>query len=280
LFDTRFNKDREDSLAPSVRLDIVQSASGLERTSKHGRCASMRTEEDRLQREMRNYTIVQARSGQSGDAVSRGGASLLEKLDSRVAERLEFLGAFLRMPARTGSLAPSSPSLARAMLYGCDLRRAKTVVELGPGTGAFTRFIVDRLPKQSRFIALELEDRHVRRLRERFPRVRVYRDSAERIQRYLPQSSRKADYIISGLPWANIHVQVQVRILDAILASLSPSGMFTTFAYWHARWLPRARQFRERLEQHFAEVKVSRVIWKNVPPAVVYRCRLKTQAPA
>ena len=225
--------------------------------------------------EMSNYSTMEARSARGGASGSRGASTFFERLDSGVSERLEFLGAFLRKPARTGSLAPSSVSLARAMIYGCDLKRAKTVVELGPGTGAFTRVILDRLGKNTRFIALELDERHVSRLQERFPRLRVYRDSAERIQKYLPQSEKRADYIISGLPWANIAVKDQERILDALLMSLSPDGMFTTFAYWHARWFPRARQFRERLEHHFAEVKTSRVIWKNVPPAVIYRCRLK-----
>lgn len=224
---------------------------------------------------MSEYTPMEARSARAGATASRGGSRFLNKLDSRVAERLEFLGAFLRKPARTGSLAPSSASLARAMIYGCALKRANVVVELGPGTGAFTRFIVKRLGKQTRFVGLELDERHVQRLRELYPRMRVYRDSAERVQKYLPPQSKKADYIISGLPWANLKVHDQERILDALLESLSPDGMFTTFAYWHARWLPRARQFRERLESHFAEVKTSRVIWKNVPPAVVYRCRLK-----
>ncbi len=224
---------------------------------------------------MSDFTTMEARSGRGGATASHGGSTFFEKLDSGVAERLEFLGAFLRKPARTGSLAPSSVSLARAMIYGCDLKHAKTVVELGPGTGAFTRLILDRLGKQTRFIALELDAQHVSRLQERFPRMRVYRDSAERVQKYLPQPAKKADYIISGLPWANIQVKDQDRILDALLVSLSPDGMFTTFAYWHARWLPRARKFRERLESHFAEVKTSHVIWKNVPPAVVYRCRLK-----
>jgi len=224
---------------------------------------------------MSKSSPMEARTVRGAATGSRANSRFLDKLDSRVAERLEFLGAFLRKPARTGSLAPSSASLARAMIYGCALRKAKMVVELGPGTGAFTRFIVDRLGKEAHYIGLELEEQHVQRLREQFPRMRVYRDSAEHIQRYLPSRSTKADYIISGLPWANMSVQNQDRILKALLETLSPSGMFTTFAYWHARWLPRARQFRVRLERHFAEVKVSRVIWKNVPPAVVYRCRLE-----
>jgi len=222
---------------------------------------------------MNDYYAVRARA-RSGSA--RGvTAGLLGKLDPAVAERLQFLGAFLREPARVGSFAPSSPALAQAMLRGCDLRTAKTVVEFGPGTGAFTRPILERIGRQTTFFALELDEKHVRGLRQRFPGMPVYHDSAARIEKYLAQHRRKkADYIISGLPWANMPVNVQEQILAAVLASLSQDGMFTTFGYVHACWLPRARRFRNRLKNHFADVKTSRIVWRNAPPAFVYRCRL------
>jgi phosphatidylethanolamine/phosphatidyl-N-methylethanolamine N-methyltransferase len=218
---------------------------------------------------------VRARSSGSGAIPARRG--LLAKLDPALAERLEFLGAFLRKPASTGSFTPSSPWLARAMIRGCDLRAAKTVVEFGPGSGAFTRLILRQVGKETLFIALELDDAQVRRLHRRFPELRVYNDSAERIQKYLSQFGRKkTDYIISGIPWVNTPVNVRERILDAVVDSLSPEGQFTTFAYIHACWLPPALRFRRQLEDRF-QVKRSRIIWKNTPPAFVYRCRLKSE---
>ena len=215
-----------------------------------------------------------ARARARSNSASASSVSFLDKLDPAVAERLQFLGAFLREPARVGAFVPSSPALAQAMLCGCDLKDAKTVVEFGPGTGAFTRLILERIGKQTAFLALELDEKHARGLRQHFPRLNVYHDSAERIQKYLAQHRRsKADYIISGLPWANMAVKVQEHILDAVVASLAPDGMFTTFSYVHACWLPRARRFRDRLENYFAEVKTSRTVWRNVPPAFVFRCR-------
>jgi phosphatidylethanolamine/phosphatidyl-N-methylethanolamine N-methyltransferase len=222
---------------------------------------------------MNDHYSIQVRSRHSG--ASSGSAGFLRKLDPGVAEHLEFLAAFLREPARAGSLAPSSPALAQAMLRGCDLKNAGSVVEFGPGTGAFTRPILARIGKHTVFFALELDEKHVRRLRQRFPGVSICHDSAENIQKYLAQHRRKkADYIISGLPWANMTVKVQEHILSAVLASLASRGMFTTFTYVHACWLPRAQRFRERLQSHFADVKTSSVVWRNVPPAFVYRCRL------
>jgi len=222
---------------------------------------------------MNDYFAVQARARNNGASASSPG--VLGKLDPAMAERLEFLGAFLREPARAGAFAPSSPALAQAMLRGCNLRNAKTVVEFGPGTGAFTRLILERIGRHTTFFALELDEKHVRGLRQRFPGMQVYRDSAERTEKYLAQHHlKKADYIISGLPWANMPVEVQERILAAVLTSLAADGMFTTFSYVHAFWLPRARRFRERLATYFTEVRASRIVWRNMPPAFVYRCRL------
>jgi phosphatidylethanolamine/phosphatidyl-N-methylethanolamine N-methyltransferase len=193
---------------------------------------------------------------------------------AKKAERLHFLKAFLRKPMRVGAPCPSSPALARAMLQECDVRNASVVVELGPGTGAFTRLILERIGRQTLFLALELDQTCVARLRGELAGVTVYHDSAERIPHYLGRHQREqAEVIISGLPWTNMRPQVQDRILDAVLQCLSPKGVFTTFAYAHSYWLPTAVRFRKRLKRHFGSVKTSRLVWRNLPPAYVYRCR-------
>jgi phospholipid N-methyltransferase len=193
---------------------------------------------------------------------------------AKKAERLHFLKAFLRKPMTMGAACPSSLSLARAMLQDCDLRSAEVVVELGPGTGAFTRVILERIRPQTLFLALEVDQACAARLRGELEGVAVYHDSAERLAHYLARHGRvQTDYVISGLPWTNMRPQVQDRILNAVIQCLGPRGVFTTFAYAHAYWLPTAVRFRKRLRQHFGSVKTSRLVWRNLPPAYVYRCR-------
>jgi phospholipid N-methyltransferase len=190
-------------------------------------------------------------------------------------ERIEFFRSFLREPGRVGALAPSSDELAEAILEGCDLRNARAVVEFGPGTGSFTRLILERIGPETTFFALELGPEHLRGLRRRFPGLKVHNDCAEKVQDYLTRHrAPKADCIISGLPWANMPSSLQDRILRTTVAALKPNGVFTAFAYAHAFWLPRARSFRRRLETLFPEVTIGRIVWRNVPPALVYRCRL------
>jgi len=188
-------------------------------------------------------------------------------------ERWEFLWAFLRAPGRVGAIWPSSSALTREMLAGCRLDRARLVVELGPGTGVFTREILRAADARTRIMALELDARAVARLRRNFPRVEVHHDSAEAILRYVAQTGlAHADCVISGLPWASMPAALQDRIMHNVVAALGPGGVFTTFAYQHARGTPAGRRYRRLLETLFGEVHVSRIIWSNVPPAVVYRC--------
>ena len=164
------------------------------------------------------------------------------------------------------------------MLRSCNLSRAKVVVELGPGTGAFTRFIVDRIGPETHFVALELDQQNAKSLAERFPNGHFHHDSAENLHRYMPVANGskkplKADYIVSGLPWGSMTVGTQKRILQPVLSALKPGGAFTAMAYIHALWLPSSRHFRRQLEAHFKSVQVSPIVWRNLPPAVVYCCR-------
>ena len=82
-----------------------------------------------------------------------------------------------------------------------------------------------------------------------------------------------ADAILSGLPFAVWEPERQDAVLDAVLATLKPGGRFVTFTYAHTAMLSKARRFRSVLLERFQTVTISPVVWKNTPPAMVYRCQ-------
>jgi phospholipid N-methyltransferase len=92
--------------------------------------------------------------------------------------------------------------LSQAVVSSCEFEPWSTVVELGPGTGAFTELLLERLDERGRLLALEISDTNIDVLRRRFPRCRAIHDSAENLPRHL--SRRRADCIISGLAWGNM----------------------------------------------------------------------------
>jgi phospholipid N-methyltransferase len=185
-----------------------------------------------------------------------------------------FLQRFLRHPRRIGAVAPSSMALARQVVAPVPETGHPVVVELGPGTGAFTRAIQDRLGGRGYHLAVELDPLLAGVLRQRFPDLDVAVAAADRLpdllfERGLPA----ADVVVSGLPWAALPPGQAPRTLAAIAGSLAASGAFTTFAYVYARWTPPARRLRREIECAFEEVVLGRTVWANLPAALVYHAR-------
>ncbi|HJN84745.1 MAG TPA: hypothetical protein QF873_00315 [Patescibacteria group bacterium] len=66
--------------------------------------------------------------------------------------------------------------------------------------------------------------------------------------------------------------QKQEELLGAIYESLGKGGTFLTFAYLQGRALPTGKKFQKLLNETFSKVEVSDPVWKNIPPAIVYKC--------
>jgi phospholipid N-methyltransferase len=185
----------------------------------------------------------------------------------------QFLWQFARRPNTIGAVAPSSPHLARMMCARVRLGEADVVAELGGGTGAFTRHIITHAGRHTRILVFEINPRLAEMLRRACPRAEVINDSAVRLGDHLRRREiERVDHVVCGLPWAVFDDRKQHDVLRAIAMHLAPGGSFATFAYLHAAWFSNARKFRRRLQRHFAAVEASPIVWRNLPPAFVWRC--------
>ena len=187
---------------------------------------------------------------------------------------LGFVREFLRSPSTVGAIWPSSPARARAMVCASGVSGAERVLELGPGSGAFTGEILNSLRESARFLSIEKSPDLARTVAARFPQSRVIEGCATRLRIHLQEENfGKPDAILSGLPWAAFPDALQSAILDEILGSLADGGVFSTFAYFGPHWLKAGRAFRKRLEASFCDVRRTPVVLSNLPPAFVYYCR-------
>lgn len=185
-----------------------------------------------------------------------------------------FASAFVSNPMQIGAVAPSSSRLAREVVGWIDWPCVDTVLEYGPGTGVFTRVILASKRPDARFIAIENHAVFVDVLKARFPGLTVSNDSVNCVQSICKvQGIHSIDAIVSGLPWASFSDRQQVALLESTLGVLKRGGQFTTFAYLHGLLIPAARRFADRLRDAFTEVEMSRTVWRNLPPAFIYRCR-------
>lgn len=180
---------------------------------------------------------------------------------------------FIKNPIRTGAVLPSSKYLAEAICSEIDLEDANAVAEIGPGTGAFTGKIIDKIEPIIPFFVVELNPDIVATFKEKFPDVTIYNRNASELPEILEKEKLShLDVIICGLPWASFPEKLQDEILDSVLKSLKPEGKFTSFAYLQGTLLPSARKFKKKLVEKFSSVSTSRIVWRNFPPAFTYRC--------
>lgn len=185
-----------------------------------------------------------------------------------------FLRQFVRSPRSVGAVMPSSRALAQTMLAPIDFATARTIVEFGPGTGAFTREIARRLSPGSHYLGIELNAAFVRTLQHALPTLEFVHGSAAELTRILARRGISGvDAIVCGLPWATLPISLQAAVFHEMDQALVPGGVFVTFGYFQSLVLPAAWALRRRLGHSFAEVGRSAVVWGNVPPAFAYICR-------
>lgn len=186
----------------------------------------------------------------------------------------EFLGAWVRNPARMGAVWPSSPRLSEKLARIAPSHGNPVVVELGPGTGPVTAQVSRRLAAGGRHLAVELDPAMARYLERKHPGVEVINGDAAKLAGLLAERDvTRVDAVISGLPWSLFDRDTQRAILGEVVEVIGDTGAFATFAYSHTAAMPSARRFRATLEETFDEVVTTRTVWRNVPPAFCYLSR-------
>lgn len=169
-----------------------------------------------------------------------------------------FFNALFRDPRSTGSIVPSSKYLANSMVSQIDLSASGYVLELGPGTGAITKVILESIPME-RFIALEISPNFANALRKTFPSINMIEGTATNLTELL--SNKPIHTIISSLPLLSIPENDRDKILSAIPKVLSPNGRFIQYSYA----LNRKNHFYPK---NF-KLQTSFIVWRNIPPARV-----------
>jgi phosphatidylethanolamine/phosphatidyl-N-methylethanolamine N-methyltransferase len=145
---------------------------------------------------------------------------------------VEFLRGFLRNPAQVGSVIPSSHHLEQRLVQCARAREARTVVELGPGTGGTTAALLKAMPAGAVLLGIELDGDFYRHLRStlRDPRLLLEQGSAEALGDYLELHGLPApDAIVSGIPFSTMPEDVSDRIAARAARVLRPGGRFVAY---------------------------------------------------
>ena len=218
---------------------------------------------------------------------------------TRLSDYQTFLTQFLRNQQTTGALVPSGRALAKALCRHVGQGdRPQSILEAGPGTGAVTGHIVERLREQDKLCMVELNPAFAAHLRSQFAQKPAFKRVASRcriveglVQELGPggvdgpvASDAQFDVVISGLPLNNFSSEHVNDILQAYSRLLRPGGVLSFFQYILIRPAKMAVSTgaeRDRLKDVGATIDgvlgqrefAREWVWPNVPPAWVHHLR-------
>lgn len=146
-------------------------------------------------------------------------------------DRVVFLQQFLRHPRQVGSVIPSSRYMERRVVALADIASAKTIVELGTGTGGITRAILNAMAPDAKLVGIEINPRFQELLAGiEDDRLIPHSGSAEHLVEILRQHQLPApDVVVSGIPFSTMNPELGKRVLSVIADALASGGRFVAY---------------------------------------------------
>ncbi len=148
-----------------------------------------------------------------------------------------FLKEFRRTFHTTGAILPSGRALGRALAKQVRKPHDRLrILEVGPGTGAVTTHLAQAMGPRDSLDLVELNDRFVARLQERFASDRLLQPVASQTAIHHAalqdlEVREPFDVIVSGLPLNNFAAADVQAILSLLLDHLRPGGHLSFFEY-------------------------------------------------
>lgn len=178
-----------------------------------------------------------------------------------------FFRQALRNPRAMASVVPSGQALALIMASSLP-SDTRCVVELGPGTGPVTQSLLDRGIAPERLLAVEYNRELGLALRRQYPKVKTVIADAQLLPFVLRDSKwpPQVDAIVSSLGLRAMSPGQVEAIARAANGSLKIGGVFVQYSYRKGSPIPMSL-----CRQLGWEVEIVDRIWRNLPPATVFR---------
>lgn len=183
----------------------------------------------------------------------------------RITEAFGFFQAWLRNPLRVAAVAPSGRALARLITSEISSETGP-VIELGPGSGAFTRALIASGVRQEDLALVEFGSEFATSLQHRYPRARTLWMDASRLHTVDLFGGKPAGAVVSGLPVLSMPPRKVIAILSGAFRKMRPGGGFYQFTYGPRCPVPNV------VLDHLGLVadRIGGTL-ANLPPAAVYR---------
>ncbi|MDH5178115.1 MAG: methyltransferase type 12 [Gammaproteobacteria bacterium] len=150
-------------------------------------------------------------------------------------ENLSFFNTFLTNPREVGSIIQSSRFLKKRIITRANVASAKTIVELGPGTGGTTKAILEAMAPDAKLLTIELTSAFMPFLAQiDDDRLINHNGDARDIVSILAQYGLdKPDVVISGIPFTPMPTVIGQAIVNEVWQALREDGRFLTYQFWN-----------------------------------------------
>ncbi len=188
----------------------------------------------------------------------------MDKVRQHPGALVTFFQGFLKRPQQVASLIPSSRFLERRLVAVTDASSARTIVELGPGTGGTTRALSKAMRKDATLLAIEINPHFLAVLGQiKDRRVVVHQGDAADIGNIIASHGLSApDVVISGIPFSTMPRARAESVLRAVFDALAPGGRFVAY---------QVRDRVENLGRVLFGSPQTKIELRNIPPIRVYR---------
>ncbi len=183
-----------------------------------------------------------------------------------MGKKFNFFKEAVKNYKTSGTVAPSSKYLAKKMLKEIDFSNAKVIIELGPGNGAITNTILNKIEPNSILICFEINDAFYKELKKiKHPQLIVIKASAENMCKEIKKLGyNEVNYIVSSLPLTIIPKEVSYNILLESYRLLNNKGLFIQYQYSLTYYKKLKGVFGDNIQLSFEPL--------NFPPAFIYNC--------
>lgn len=173
----------------------------------------------------------------------------------------------------TGAIMPSSRYLVDAAVnqlrdhMRCHPSKPLRILELGPGTGVFTRALVDALRPTDSLDVVELNDSFFRMVHDRFHGENV---SVHHMNVLDFEQCRPFDFIYSSIPYRALPASLSGAIWKKKKDLATLDGTIIYYRYVSPAPLQPSLE-RDMLKRYLLRTEI---IWRNMPPAQLFTLQL------
>lgn len=221
----------------------------------------------------------------TANTVQQKSQELLENIN----ERFQFLIEFFKDPFMNGSIVPSSIQLTERVVQFIPEKslfqdnQQRRYLEVGPGTGPFTKGIVERLKNSDHLDIVELNPSYCDLLKKKFADKQNVHVHCLSITDWNPEY--KYDAVISGLPLNGFSPELVEQCLKVFKKVTKQDGTISYFDYpnvakfWNTILIGKKKEKLEKIleiKDRFFQTYGFKVetVENNFPTANVFHFRI------